>query len=84
MKSQVYNKAYKYPSYWSDEDKVYFDLLIKESKRFYPDLDEYLINLAVHHHINVGLGKSNEICKDDIKDLPLDLKSLFIDEAVQA
>ena len=84
MKSQAYNKAYKYPSYWSDEDKVNFDLLTKESKRFYPELDDYLINLAVHHHINVGLGRSNEISKDDIEDLPLDLKSLFIDEAVQA
>jgi hypothetical protein len=36
-----------------------------------------LINLAVHHYINVGLGKANEINKDDIKDIPLDLKSLF-------
>ncbi len=55
MKSQVYNKSYKYPSYWSDDDKINFDLLVKESKRIYPDMDDYLINLAVHHYINVGL-----------------------------
>jgi hypothetical protein len=77
MKSQVYKKSYNYPSYWSDEDKINFDLLVKESKRIYPNIEDYLINLAVHHYINVGLGKANEINKDDIEDIPLDLKSLF-------
>ena len=77
MKSQVDSKGYKYPAYWSDEDKINFDLLVKESKKIYPNVDDYLINLAVHHYINVGLGKANEINKDDIKDIPLDLKSLF-------
>lgn len=79
MKSQVYNKSYKYPDYWTDDDKINFDLLVKESKRIYPDLEDYLINLAVHHYINVGLGKSNEIKKDDISDIPVDLKSLFVE-----
>jgi hypothetical protein len=79
MKSQVYSKSYKYPSYWSDDDKINFDLLVKESKRIYPDMDDYLINLAVHHYINVGLGKANEIKKDEIEDIPVELKSLFID-----
>jgi len=79
MKSQVYSKSYKYPLYWSDDDKINFDLLVKESKRIYPDMDDYLINLAVHHYINVGLGKANEIKKDEIEDIPVELKSLFID-----
>ncbi len=79
MKSQVYNKLYKYPSYWCEDDKINFDLLVKESKRIYPDMDDYLINLAVHHYINVGLGKANEIKKDEIEDIPVELKSLFID-----
>lgn len=79
MKSQLYNKSYKYPDYWTDDDKINFDLLVKESKRIYPDLEDYLINLAVHHYINVGLGKSNEIKKDDISDIPVDLKSLFVE-----
>ena len=77
MKSHVYSKSYKYSAYWSDEDKINFDLFVKESKRIYPNVDDYLINLAVHHYINVGLGKANKINKDDIKDIPLDLKSLF-------
>ncbi len=79
MKSQFYNKGYKYPSYWSDEDKINFDILTKESKRIYPNVDDYLINLAVHHYINVGLGKS--IDRDTIIDIPTDLKSLFEIEA---
>ena len=83
MKSQFYNKSYKYPSYWSDEDKINFDFLVKESKRIYPDVDDYLINLAVHHYINVGLGRCNDIKKDEINDIPLDLKSLFITETVE-
>jgi len=83
MKSQFYNKAYKYPSYWSDDDKINFDLPVKESKRIYPDMDDYLINLAVHHYINVGLGKSKDIKRDEIEDIPLELKSLFINETVE-
>lgn len=78
MKSQEYKKSYRYPSYWSDDDKINFDLLVKESKRYYPDLDDYLINLAVHHHINVGLGKCKEINRDEIEEYPLTLESLFI------
>jgi hypothetical protein len=34
MKSQVDSKGYKYPAYWSDEDKINFDLPVNKVNEF--------------------------------------------------
>lgn len=57
IKSQQMNKEI-YPSDFTEEDKVNFDLLVADAKRIFPTFEEWMIKLAVIAHINhmKGLG----------------------------
>jgi hypothetical protein len=58
-----------YPPSFDDDDKIRFDILVAQSKLLYPHLenDEWLIKLAVIHHINQERGRNMDISSEEIK-----------------
>jgi len=57
------------PEYWNDEDKTNYELLVADSKRYFPYMDEYVIHLGVMAHINKTLGKGEDANPEVVKEL---------------
>jgi len=59
------------PEYWNDEDKTNYELLVADSKRYFPYMDEYVIHLEDDWFL---VGKKNWLTTcikfmDDNKDV---------------
>jgi hypothetical protein len=57
------------PDYWSEDDKINYEILVVDAKRYYPYMDDYIIHIGVIAHINKGLGKGEEPNQDEAKKL---------------
>ena len=75
LKSQKLDFISALPDYWNDEDKTNYELLVADSKRYFPYMDEYIIHLGVMAHINKTLGKGEEANQEDVKELMEKYKS---------
>ena len=75
LKSQKLDFISALPDYWNDEDKTNYELLVADSKRYFPYMDEYIIHLGVMAHINKILGKGEEANQEDVKELMEKYKS---------
>jgi len=69
LKSQKLDFISALPEYWNDEDKTNYELLVADSKRYFPYMDEYVIHLGVIAHINKTLGKGEEADPEVVKEL---------------
>jgi hypothetical protein len=58
-----------YPSTFTDEDKINYDILFRQSIQLYPqfDNDHWLVSLAVIQHIQKERGRYMDISPDAIK-----------------
>ena len=54
MNSQKYNKEELYPTDFTDDDKLNFDILLEQSKLMFPKMvnDEWLIKMGIIAYIN--------------------------------
>jgi hypothetical protein len=72
MKSQLYNKEYKYPKSWNDDDILRFKQYYLLSKQLYPNLTEHLIEVCIEHQINEEKGLVKPIDYDKIEEIKIE------------
>ena len=65
VKSQVYNKEEIYDDSFDDDDKIAFDNYLIQSRILYPNLDDYIMKLAITAHINKERGRGIPLDKDE-------------------
>lgn len=65
FKSQAFKEDYEYPSNWDDDDKFRFDFLMMESKRLYPNMEDWMIKLCVHSQVNNEKGLTTELSLEE-------------------
>lgn len=66
--SQEMNKEI-YPSGFTKEDEINFDLLVAEAKRIYPKYQEWMIKIAVEAHINNEKGLRVPSTPEEVEEL---------------
>jgi hypothetical protein len=49
------------PDYFNEEDKLNYELLTADAKRYFPYMNEYIIHIGVLAHINKELGRGEEL-----------------------
>jgi hypothetical protein len=57
------------PVYWNEEDKLNYELLTADAKRYFPYMNEYIIHIGVLAHINKQLGKGEELNEEEAMQL---------------
>jgi hypothetical protein len=55
------------PDYFSEEDKLEYEMLCVDSKRYFPECDDYVVHICVLAHINEKIGRSRPASKEDIE-----------------
>lgn len=73
------------PDFWTEEDKIDYDILRVEAKKIYPNMEEFIIHIGILAYINERKGlkvqSSNEEimkemerykCKDLVYETPYD------------
>ena len=65
VKSQVYNREEIYDDCFDDDDKIAFDNYLIQSRILYPNLDEYIMKLAITAHINKERGRGIPLDEDE-------------------
>ena len=56
-----------YPPNFSDDQKLQFDLYVRQAKVLYPDVEEFSIKLAVEAFVRLGDRDRPELTPDEIK-----------------
>jgi hypothetical protein len=57
------------PDYFNEEDKLNYELLTADAKRYFPYMNEYIIHIGVLAHINKELGRGEELNEEEAKEL---------------
>jgi len=66
--SKNFNRTEKsYPHYWNEEDKTAYEVLFAESKRIYPKIDDFIIDICVLAHINELKGYKVQATKEEVE-----------------
>lgn len=56
------------PQDWSDDDKFDYKVLTTDSKRYFPEMDDFIIHIGVIAYINdVKKGKKQEITPEEVE-----------------
>ena len=55
------------PSHFSEDDKLEYELLCVDSKRYFPDCDDFIVHTCVIAHINEKLGLRQPATEEDIE-----------------
>ena len=72
MNSQKYNKEELYPSNFTDDDKLQFDLYLEQSKLLFPKManDEWLLKLGIKAYIEKQKrGEQEPLSQDEIANI---------------
>ena len=56
-----------YPPNFSDDQKLQFDLYVRQAKVLYPDVEEFSIKLAVEAFVRLGDRERPELTPDEIE-----------------
>lgn len=69
------------PSFWTDEDKIEYDILVQEAKKIFPNTDDFVIHIGVEAWINNMKGTKRGCTDEDIKAVmkKYDNKSLVLE-----
>lgn len=55
------------PDDWNEEDKLDYKVLSTDAKRYFPDMEDFIIHIGVIAYINdVKKGKKQEVSQEDI------------------
>ena len=55
------------PDDWTDDDKFDYKVLTTDSKRYFPEMDDFIIHIGVIAYINdVKKGKKLQVSQEDI------------------
>ena len=55
------------PDDWDEDDKLDYQMLTTDSKKYFPDMDHFVIHIGVIAYINdVKKGKKLEVSQEDI------------------
>lgn len=57
------------PDYWSEDDKINYELLVADAKRYFPYMNDYIVHIGVVAEINKQLGRGENANEDDVKKL---------------
>lgn len=79
MKQVDYSKSL--PSFWTEEDKIEYDILRAEARRIFPDTDDLVIHIGIEGWINNMKGLKRGCTDEDIKETmkKYDNKSLVLE-----
>lgn len=79
MKQADYSKSL--PSFWTEEDKIEYDILRAEARRIFPDTDDLVIHIGIEGWINNMKGLKRGCTDEDIKETmkKYDNKSLVLE-----
>ena len=58
-----------YPDFFTEDDKVNFDILIAEAKRIFPKYEEWMIKIAVTAYIYQEKGLTVSKSQEEIEEL---------------
>ncbi len=78
-KSQEYSKDI-YPEDFSDEDKYNFDTLLSQELTIYPDIEVWIMKLAIIAHINKMNGNGVPLDQEEViklREKGLDIKPIY-------
>ena len=67
-KSQAYTEEI-YPEDFSDDDKLNFDVLLAQALNIYPNIEIWIIKLAIIAHINKEKGKGVPLDREEAEKL---------------
>lgn len=79
MKQADYSKSL--PSFWTEEDKIEYDILRAEARRIFPDTDDLVIHIGIEGWMNNMKGLKRGCTDEDIKETmkKYDNKSLVLE-----
>ena len=72
MNSQKYNKEELYPSNYTEDDKMEFDIYLEQSKQYFPKManEEWLLKLAIKAFMEKQKrGEDKPLSPDEIADI---------------
>ena len=72
MNSQKYNKQELYPSNYTEDDKLQFDIYLEQSKQYFPKManEEWLLKLAIKAFMEKQKrGEDKPLSPDEIADI---------------
>jgi len=72
MNSQKYNKDELYPSNYTEDDKLQFDIYLEQSKQYFPKManEEWLLKLAIKAFMEKQKrGEDKPLSPDEIADI---------------
>jgi len=72
MNSQRYNKDELYPSNYTEDDKLQFDIYLEQSKQYFPKManEEWLLKLAIKAFMEKQKrGEDKPLSPDEIADI---------------
>jgi hypothetical protein len=55
------------PDFWTEEDKVEYDILKMEARKLYPDIDDFIIHIGILCHINEKKGLKQSSSNEEIQ-----------------
>lgn len=69
------------PSFWTEEDKIEYELLKVEAKKIFPKTDDYVIHIAIEAWMNNMKGMKRGCTDEEIKEVmkKYDNKSLVLE-----
>jgi len=72
MNSQKYNKQELYPSNYTEDDKLQFDIYLEQSKQYFPKManEEWLLKLAIKAFMEKQKrGEDKPLSPEEIADI---------------
>ena len=72
MNSQKYNKEELYPSNYTEDDKLQFDIYLEQSKQYFPKManEEWLLKLAIKAFMEKQKrGEDKPLSPEEIADI---------------
>jgi len=55
------------PDNFTEEDKINYEIYIEEAKRYFKNIDEYIIHIGVISYINEQKGLGRECTDEEVK-----------------
>lgn len=56
------------PEYFTEENKIDYELLFGDARRYFPKMDTYVIHIAVLAYINEKLGHRRECTEEELNE----------------
>lgn len=56
-----------YPTYWNEDDITNYELLFAESKRIYPRINDFIVDICCLAHINQSKGYGVQATPEEVE-----------------